>query len=139
MRIGFKPRHLIQEFGSSQAVAGVSLEVQRGEILGLVGPDGAGKTTLIRMICGLITPDSGSVRLALPEPTAEQGAFGYMPQKFSLYGDLTVMENINFFGSMYGLGRKTVGQRADEILHITNLNQFKKRCADNSRVVLSKS
>ncbi|MEG6522370.1 ABC transporter ATP-binding protein [Desulfotomaculum sp. 1211_IL3151] len=123
-------RELSKTFGSNQAVAKVSLEVQGGEIFGLVGPDGAGKSTLIRMICGLITPDSGSVVLSLPEPTPERGAFGYMPQKFSLYGDLSIMENINFFGSMYGLKQQTIGQRSEEILQLTNLLSFKTRLAD---------
>lgn len=123
-------RQLSKKFGANQAVAKVSLEVKAGEIFGLVGPDGAGKSTLIRMICGLITPDSGSVVLSLPEPTPERGAFGYMPQKFSLYGDLSVMENIEFFGSMYGLKGSIIGQRSEEILQLTNLLAFKKRLAD---------
>ncbi|GAB6181173.1 ABC transporter ATP-binding protein [Desulfotomaculum defluvii] len=124
-------RELVKSFGPIQAVTKVSLEVQTGEIFGLVGPDGAGKSTLIRMICGLITPDSGSVELSLPEPTSERGAFGYMPQKFSLYGDLTVAENIDFFGAMYGLNRQTIRQRSEEILQLTNLLSFKGRLADN--------
>lgn len=123
-------RQLSKKFGANQAVAEVSLEVKAGEIFGLVGPDGAGKSTLIRMICGLITPDSGSVVLSLPEPTPERGAFGYMPQKFSLYGDLSVMENIEFFGAMYGLKGPIIGQRSEEILQLTNLLAFKKRLAD---------
>ena len=123
---------LTKGFGAITAVAGVSLQVQQGDIFGLVGPDGAGKTTLIRMLCGLITPDSGSIEMADDLEDGESNAsFGYMPQKFSLYGDLTVMENINFFGAMYGLNRTTITQRADEILQITNLFRFKQRFADN--------
>lgn len=114
-----------KNFGSLPAVVGVSLQVVEGDIFGLVGPDGAGKTTLIRMLCGLITPTSGRVQVA-----GESG-FGYMPQKFSLYGDLTVMENINFFGAMYGLRRSVIQQRAHETLQITNLLPFKERFADN--------
>ncbi|MEW6065766.1 MAG: ATP-binding cassette domain-containing protein [Bacillota bacterium] len=127
-----KTGNLCKKFGPVTAVDGVSLQVEAGDIFGLVGPDGAGKTTLIRMICGLITPDSGSVQLNISrEFASDRGSFGYMPQKFSLYGDLTVMENINFFGSMYGLNRQTIQQRADEILQITNLIDFKQRFADN--------
>lgn len=114
-----------KSFGSLPAVVNVSLEVVKGDIFGLVGPDGAGKTTLIRILCGLITPNDGQVKV-----DGESG-FGYMPQKFSLYGDLTVMENINFFGSMYGLRRSVIRQRADETLQITNLMPFKNRFADN--------
>ncbi len=123
---------LTKGFGSITAVAGVSLEVQQGDIFGLVGPDGAGKTTLIRMLCGLITPDSGSITMVDAAASgASNASFGYMPQKFSLYGDLTVMENINFFGAMYGLNGTIITQRADEILQITNLLRFKQRFADN--------
>ncbi|AQS58930.1 ABC transporter ATP-binding protein [Desulforamulus ferrireducens] len=118
-------KNLSKSFGDITAVAEVSLQVQQGDIFGLVGPDGAGKTTLIRMICGLITPDSGGLKV-----THGGTSFGYMPQKFSLYGDLTVMENINFYGAMYGLDRKTITERADEILQITNLFRFKDRFAD---------
>lgn len=115
---------LTKVFGALTAVNGVALKIQRREILGLVGPDGAGKTTLMRMLCGIITPTRGKITRAFD-------TFGYMPQKFSLYGDLTVMENINFFGSLYGLDKGTIHQRADEILQLTNLISFKSRFADN--------
>ena len=118
-------RGLSKMFGGLTAVDGVNLTVGRGDIFGLVGPDGAGKTTLMRMICGLITPTRG-------EAVISGGAvFGYMPQKFSLYGDLTVMENINFFGSMYGLDKNTIARRADELLPLAGLYEFKSRLADN--------
>ncbi|ATW26272.1 ABC transporter ATP-binding protein [Candidatus Formimonas warabiya] len=120
-------------FGPVQAVRTVDLHVEKQEICGLVGPDGAGKTTLIRMICGLVTPDAGQVAIlgVAPERLAKREDLGYMPQRFSLYGDLTVMENINFFGAMYKLNKKTILQRADEILEITNLIPFKDRFADH--------
>lgn len=124
---------LSKSFGRIPAVISVDLHVQEQEILGLVGPDGAGKTTLMRMICGLITPDRGQVYLlGNPAEHLEKAKenLGYMPQRFSLYGDLTVMENIFFFGSMYGLDRKTITQRAGEILELTNLIAFKNRFAD---------
>lgn len=125
---------LTKAFDSILAVNGVSLNVKEQEIFGLVGPDGAGKTTLLRMVCGLITPSSGQVFI-MGHPVAKldlvRDDLGYMPQRFSLYGDLTVMENINFFGSLYNLGKQTIRQRADEILAITNLIDFKDRFADN--------
>jgi ABC-2 type transport system ATP-binding protein len=120
---------LTRVFGKITAVSGVSLKVEQGDIFGLVGPDGAGKTTLLRMACGLINPTSGSVTLF--NGRKDQGAFGYMPQRFSLYGDLTVMENINLFGSLYLLDKKTIRERAGEILELTKLAQFKARFADD--------
>lgn len=121
--------NLTKVFGQLTAVKDVTINVERGGIVGLVGPDGAGKTTLIRMICGLVVPTSGSVRLF--RDNNGRGQFGYMPQRFSLYGDLTVMENINFFGSLYKIDHETISRRADEILDMTGLIEFKSRMADN--------
>lgn len=127
--------NLSKSFSAIKAVINANLEVDEGEIFGLVGPDGAGKTTLLRMICGLITPDDGEVLITgRPGSKAQpphRDEIGYMPQKFSLYGDLTVMENINFFASMYNLDRNTIAERAEEILSITNLLTFKHRLADH--------
>lgn len=120
--------HLTRKFGAITAVSEVSLKIEKGDIFGLLGPDGAGKTTLLRMVCGLINPTSGHVTLFGGEKDA--GCFGYMPQRFSLCGDLTVMENIDIFGSLYQLGKKTIRERADEILELTKLAQFKTRFAD---------
>lgn len=120
---------LTKKFGNITAVSEVSLKVARGDIFGLVGPDGAGKTTLLRMACGLINPTSGHVTLFGGEKDA--GNFGYMPQRFSLCGDLTVMENIDFFGSLYNINKKTIRERADQILKLTKLAQFKTRFADD--------
>lgn len=118
---------LTKVFDHLTAVDKVSLKIDRGDIFGLVGPDGAGKTTLIRMLCGIVVPTGGRVNLF----GDKKEAFGYMPQRFSLYGDLTVMENINFFGALYKLDKKTIRQRSDEILQLTGLLNFKSRFADN--------
>lgn len=125
---------LSKSFGPLKAVNKVNIHVQQGDIFGLVGPDGAGKTTLLRMICGLITPDEGEIILAgfpLQQMDKARENLGYMPQRFSLYGELTVMENIGFFASMYSLDSHTLQERADEILSLTKLDQFKQRFADN--------
>ena len=124
---------LSKAYGSRLAVDQVSLRVAAQEIFGLVGPDGAGKTTLMRMICGLVTPDQGELRLmgaSLTQLEQVKPNLGYMPQRFSLYGDLTVLENIFFFGSLYRLDKQTIRQRAMEILELTNLAEFKDRLAD---------
>lgn len=129
-----KVEKLSKRFGVVQAVDEVSIHVKEQDIFGLVGPDGAGKTTLMRMVCGLVKPDRGEVRLMGESPGKLEQAreqLGYMPQRFSLYGDLTVLENINFFGAMYRLDRKTIARRADEILALTGLISFKDRFADH--------
>ncbi|HHU87632.1 MAG: ATP-binding cassette domain-containing protein [Pelotomaculaceae bacterium] len=126
---------LTRVFGKLTAVDRVSIKINKGDIFGLVGPDGAGKTTLIRMLCGIVAPTGGSVKSLNMDgkktPGSAAGNFGYMPQKFSLYGDLTVMENIHFFGALYNLDRAVINQRADEILELTKLIKFKTRFADN--------
>lgn len=124
----------VKTFGPLTAVDGASLDVGDKDIFGLVGPDGAGKTTLMRMICGLIRPDGGRIGVFGQNPGTRnfpRQDLGYMPQRFSLYGELTIMENIHFFGAMYGLDRKVIDRRADEILEMTNLIEFKSRFADN--------
>lgn len=130
-----KTENLGKSFGPVVAVDEVSIHVPEGAIYGLVGPDGAGKTTLMRMICGLIVPDRGRLLLTAPTAGLEQlpagSVLGYMPQRFGLYGDLTVMENINFFGALYKIKRSTIKERAEEILDMTGLLPFKNRLADN--------
>ncbi len=130
-----KTEDLGKSFGPVIAVNEVNLHVPAGDIYGLVGPDGAGKTTLMRMICGLIVPDRGRVLLTAPAAGHEKRSggsmLGYMPQRFGLYGDLTVMENINFFGALYKINRSTIKERAEEILEMTGLLPFKDRLADN--------
>jgi len=121
-----------RRFGSLTAVDAVSLEVREGEIFGLVGPDGAGKTTLIRMLTGILAPTAGSIAvLGTPDLEAVKSQIGYVPQKFSLYGDLTVIENIRFIGALYGASRQRIEELATEILGFTSLLPFKDRLADN--------
>ena len=94
-------------FDSVIAIENLSLHIQKGEILGLVGPDGAGKTTLIRMMIGLLAKFSGNIEvLGSTNIESIKNKMGYVPQKFSLYQDLTVMENIVLIGSLYGIKKK---------------------------------
>jgi ABC-2 type transport system ATP-binding protein len=110
-------RDLVRRFGSFTAVDHVSFEVKRGEIFGLLGPNGAGKTTTFRMLCGLLAATSGTLNVAgadlLRAGAAARQRIGYMAQKFSLYGTLTVMENLEFFASAYGLRGRTQRERID--------------------------
>ncbi len=129
-----KAKGLSKAFGKISAVKDVDLHVEKQDIFGLVGPDGAGKTTLMRMVCGLISPDQGQVFLlgrSFKEIEQIKDGLGYMPQRFSLYGDLTIWENVHFFGSMYNLSREVITKRADSILDITRLLPFKDRFANN--------
>lgn len=124
--------HVSKQFGRNEAVKDVSLTVRQGEIFGLVGPDGAGKTTTIRMIAGILDPSQGDViLLGSTNPEQVKVHLGYVPQKFSLYGDLTVMENIQLMGSLYGVPRSQVDALAKQTLAFTNLLPFKDRLADH--------
>ncbi|HET7226709.1 MAG TPA: ABC transporter ATP-binding protein [Candidatus Eisenbacteria bacterium] len=99
---------LTRHFGSVTAVEGVSFTIRRGEIFGLLGPNGSGKTTTIRMLCGLLAPTRGRARVAgvdvVDDPEAVKSRIGYMSQSFGLYPDLTVTENLRFYAGVYGLG-----------------------------------
>ncbi len=124
---------LKKSYGEIEAVKGISFGVNKGEMFGLVGPDGAGKTTSIRMLCGLIDPDEGSVTVLgdniKTNKRKVQKKIGYLSQKFSLYGDLTVDENIEFFADIHGV--KNYKERRDELLEFTRLTPFRTRLADN--------
>lgn len=114
------------------AVNGISISVDQGELFGLVGPDGAGKTTTIRICCGLTNADEGEVKIfdrnILEHRKEIQNEIGYLSQKFSLYGDLSVDENIEFFAEIHQV--KDFHSRRDELLQFTRLTPFRKRLAD---------
>lgn len=128
-----KIKDLKKSYGDVEAVLGVTYEVGKGEMFGLVGPDGAGKTTTIRILCGLLVPDSGEALIFDKNITKNrkeiQNQIGYLSQKFSLYGDLTVDENIEFFASIHGV--KNFEERRNELLEFTRLTRFRDRLADN--------
>ncbi len=107
--------NLVKRFGDFTAVDHVSFRIARGEIVGFLGPNGAGKSTTIRMLCGLLRPTEGHANVAgfdiLREPERVREHIGYMSQKFSLYGDLTVAENLRFFGGIYRVSRDVLPER----------------------------
>jgi ABC-2 type transport system ATP-binding protein len=121
-----------RRFGAVEAVRGLSFEVRRGEMFGLIGPDGAGKTTTIRLLCGLLRPDAGAIRVLGRDPVRQHGALtrsvGYLSQRFSLYGDLSIDENIAFFAEIHGVGAYQA--RRDRLLEMTQLAPFRDRLAD---------
>ncbi len=126
-------RDLTRIFGKFTAVDRVSFEVYRGEIFGFLGPNGAGKTTTIKMLCGLLGPTSGSARVAgwdvATQPDGIKQHIGYMSQKFSLYEDLTVEENLQFFGGVYGLDSATREERGKWVLAMAGLTDMKQSLA----------
>ena len=125
-------RALRKVFGSLVAVDGLTLSVSRGEVFGLLGPNGSGKTTSIRMFCGLMEPTSGTATVAgcdvVRDPECVRRRIGYMSQRYGLYDDLTVVENIRFYGSIYGLHGELRERRIDALVQELDLgsrvNQF---------------
>lgn len=123
---------LTKRFGAVTALDAVDLALPRGALLGLVGPDGAGKTTAIRAFAGLIDPDGGRVALLGLDPreSAARELVGVMPQRHALYGDLTVDENLDFFGDLFAVPRATFADRRARLLALTRLAPFGDRRAD---------
>ncbi len=125
--------HLAKSYGKNTALGDVSFDVDSGEIFGLIGPDGAGKTTLIRILCSLVDFDSGEASLCgldtRREASALKARVGYMPQRFSLYPDLSVAENIRFFADLYQVKRRDYDTRLKELLEFSKLGPFAKRRA----------
>src|SRR6185436_10127337 len=123
---------VVKRYGGTKALDGLSLDVKRGEMFGLIGPDGAGKTTAIRLMCGLLHPDGGQLRVLGLDPVRAHRALtervGYLSQRFSLYGDLTIDENIAFFAEVHGV--RDYRARRDQLLSMTQLTPFRSRLAD---------
>ncbi len=124
---------LSKKFNGKSALSGLSFVMRQGDIFGVIGPDGAGKTTLLRILGGIMEPDSGEVYVAgyrLPKESERvKEECGYMPQKFSLYQDLTVNENIRFFADIFGIDAKTLNERIPPLLKMTRLGPFSDRLA----------
>ena len=127
--------NLTKKFGNFTSVDNISFNVKKGEIFGFLGANGAGKTTTIRMLCGVLAPTSGDAFVGgfsvVKEPEKVKQSIGYMSQKFSLYNDLTVEENINFFGGVYGLNDALLKERKDWVLEIANLKGKEKMLTES--------
>ena len=126
---------LVKAFGATRAVDGLDLTVAPGEIFGLVGPDGAGKTTTMRLLTGIMAPTSGDAWVGghhiVRDAEAIKEEIGYMSQRFGLYPDLSVMENIGFYADIYGVPRRGRTAKVDRLLAFSNLTPFKRRLAGN--------
>ena len=124
---------LVRAFREVRAVDGVSITIPRGEVFGLVGPDGAGKSTLIRMLATVLAPTSGDALIfghsVVRDPHAVKPRIGYMSQAFSLYGDLTVQENLDFFAELRGVPRRDMAARGKRLLEFSGLTEFRTRQA----------
>jgi len=125
--------HLERRFGDLVAVRDVSLRVEKGEVFGVLGPNGAGKSTTIRMLCGLLDPSGGKATVVgydvAREPEKVKQNIGYMTQRFSLYEDLSVIENLDFYAAIYGVPRKQRRRRLDEVIATTGLEDRRKQLA----------
>ena len=124
-------RHLSKHFGSFKAVDSISFDVQAGEIFGFLGANGAGKTTAMRMLCGLSAPTSGAATVAgfdvYKQTEHIKQHIGYMSQKFSIYEDLTVLENIRFYAGIYGLSNQQIKEKTAELVEQLGLQQETKK------------
>jgi ABC-2 type transport system ATP-binding protein len=127
--------NLTKRFGGNEAVSSLSFSIHQGEIYGIVGPDGAGKSTLLRLMSTILEPDEGFVTVKdvniHDHPYAIKENLAYMPQRFGLYEDLTVEENIYFFGRLFGLSRKDIKKREKRLYEFSRLGPFKDRLAGN--------
>ncbi|KPK91111.1 MAG: multidrug ABC transporter ATP-binding protein [Deltaproteobacteria bacterium SM23_61] len=133
--LAIQAENLTRKFGPVTAVDRLNLSVKRGEIFGLVGPDGSGKTTIIRLFSGILQPTSGDARVlghaVSKEAEPLKARIGYLAQRFALYGDLTVMENIRFYADLYDVPRKERIPRIERLLSFSNLAPFKDRLAQD--------
>jgi len=130
-----KTENLTKQFKNVVAVNNLNLTIQRGEIFGLVGPDGAGKTTTIRLLVAIMDPTGGSATVAgfdtVKQAEEIKKRIGYMAQRFNLYGDLTVLENLLFFADIFAVRGRERDERVDRLLRFARLTEFKKRRADH--------
>jgi ABC-2 type transport system ATP-binding protein len=130
-----KTEALTKSFDGLKAVDGLTLAIAEGELFGLVGPDGAGKTTTMRLLTAIVEPTSGDAWVAghhiVKEAEAIKEVIGYMSQRFGLYADLTVMENLEFYADIYGVPRQGRHAKISRLLAFSNLTPFKKRLAGN--------
>jgi len=130
-----RTENLTRLFGETKAVNRLTFSVAEGELFGLVGPDGAGKTTLMRLLTAILDPSAGDAWVAgfhsVRDSVAIKESIGYMSQRFGLYTDLTVMENVNFYADIYGVPRRSRSEKIDRLLAFSNLTPFKQRLAGN--------
>jgi len=126
---------LVKKFKQTFAIRDLDLEIESGTLAGLIGPDGAGKSTLLRLLIGLLRPDKGKIEIAGFDPAGKpfqvKERVGYMPQHFSLYGDLSVAENMKFFADLYGVKEERFAARKAELLKFSALGPFEDRLARN--------
>jgi len=127
--------NLVKNFGKFEAVKGVSFSIGKGEIFGLLGPNGAGKSTTINMMCGYLEPTSGDTIISgvsvTKEPMKVKRDIGVVPQEIALYKDLSSLENLEFFGEIYGMSAKERKERAEETLHFVGLYERRKEPVEN--------
>lgn len=133
--LSIQANDLTKNFGPLRAVDRLHLEVAKGEIFGLVGPDGSGKTTTLRMLCGILPPDGGEARVEgclIPDEAERlKEKVGYLPQRSGTYGDLTVLENVHFYADLYRVPKKERRSRLERLLRFSNLEPFQKRKAQD--------
>jgi ABC-2 type transport system ATP-binding protein len=128
--------NVTKRYDKVEALRDLSMSIEPGEMFGLIGPDGAGKTTAIRLMCGLLKPDGGSVRVLDRDPVKQHlevtQTLGYLSQRFSLYGDLSIDENISFFAEIHGLSMRDPAfrERRERLLELTQLTRFRTRLAE---------
>lgn len=126
-------KNLTKRFGKFTAVDDVSFDVEKGNIFGFLGPNGSGKSTVIRMLCGILAPTSGNAHLlgndVTQDPEAVKNRIGYMSQRFSLYEELTVEENMYFYGQLYGIKGQNLKNRQEELFALTHIEPYLKRRA----------
>src|SRR5208283_592830 len=130
-QLAVSAEHLVRRFGHITAVNDVSFQIQKGEIFGFLGPNGSGKTTVIKMLTGLLPLSGGSALVegidVGKDPEGVRENIGYMSQNFSLYSDLTVSENLTFYGRIYGLNPERLRKRMDEIVQLNKLGPYMNR------------